>query len=303
MIFDTHCDTLNEIKEQGCELRENTLNIDLKRAGEYDGYTQFFAAWLENEKNAIEKFNILADIFDREIDKNSDIAQKCYSYEDMKKAQGNHKTAAFLSLEGAYFVKSCADVDYIYSRGVRCATLTWNPDSALAGGVDSENGITSLGAEIIPAMEKRGIILDVSHLNEASFWGLSEIAEKPFIASHSCSKALCSHKRNLTDEQFLKICERGGCVGVNFYSTFLSDTQKASVNTIVMHIKHFKKIGSIDCIGLGSDFDGVDLLPDGISGIESMKNIIKELEKEKFTSNEIDKITHLNFERVIKDIL
>lgn len=303
MIIDTHCDTLNEINEQNCLLRKNSLNIDLERASAYDGYAQFFAAWIENDVNAVEKFNTLANIFDCEIEKNNDIVQKCISYSDMTNAIKNNKIAAFLSLEGAYFVKSQKDIDYIYSRGVRCTTLTWNPDSALAGGVDSDNGITALGRELIPCFENKGILIDVSHLNEKSFWDIAEIATKPFIASHSCSKAICSHKRNLTDEQFLKICDIGGCVGVNFYSNFLSDSENASVSTIIKHIKHFRKIGSIDCIGLGSDFDGVDLLPDGIVGIESMSNIINELEKEHFTSSEIEKITFKNYERILKEIL
>ena len=303
MIFDTHCDTLNEINEKNCTLRKNKLNIDLERMRAYDGYTQVFAAWIENEKNAFEKFNTLAGIFDSELDKNSDIAKKCYSFNDMKAAQNEKKIAAFMSLEGAYFIKSPEDIDYIYKKGVRIATLTWNPDSALAGGVDSENGLTPLGHELIPVFEQKGIIPDVSHLNEKSFWDFSKIAKKPFIASHSCSKALCSHKRNLTDEQFLKICESGGCIGVNFYSSFLSDSEKASIDTIIEHIKHFKKIGGIDFIGLGSDFDGVDVLPDGICGVQNMRDIENALEGGGFSSEEIDKITHKNFERVVKNIL
>lgn len=303
MIFDTHCDTLNEINIQKCGLRKNRLHIDLHRASEYDGYAQFFAAWIENEQNALEKFNTLADIFENETDKNSDIVKKCFSFNDLQAARSENKIAAFFSLEGAYFINSAADIDYIYSKGVRCASLTWNGDSMLAGGVDTKNPLTSLGRELIPVFEQKGIILDVSHLNENSFWGLADIAKKPFIASHSCSKALCGHPRNLTDEQFLQICRVGGCVGVNFYSTFLSDDGRASIDTLAEHIKHFKKIGSIDAIGLGSDFDGVDTLPYGIAGIESMSKIKDALSSCGFTENEIDKITHLNFERVTKEIL
>lgn len=303
MIFDTHCDTLNAVLSSNSSLRKNNLRLDLTRTSQYDGYTQFFAVWLENSKNAVEKFNTISDLFNSELAKNSDIAKKCVSYNDLKKAQSESKTAAFLSLEGAYFINSPEDIDMIFKKGVRCVSLTWNNDSALAGGVNSNNGLTKLGRELIPVFEQKGILLDVSHLNEKSFWELAWLAKKPFIASHSCSKALCSSKRNLTDEQFSKICASGGCVGVNFYPTFLSNDSTAAIADIAEHIKHFKKIDGIDFVGFGSDFDGTDLLPDGISGAESMKQIVSALSYHGFSSDEIDKVTHLNFERVIKDVL
>lgn len=303
MIFDAHCDTLSKIHDLQCGLRKNELCVDLERLAEYDGYTQFFAVWLSGTEGAKEKFNALVDIFEKEIEKNADIAKKCLSFKDMKSAQKSKKTAAFLSLEGAYFVNNERDIDFLYQRGVRCMSLTWNYTNKLAGGALSEDGMTRLGLRLAAYAEEKGILTDVSHLNEKSFWELTDILKKPFIASHSCSKTLCRHCRNLTDEQLLRICRAGGCVGINFFGDFLSETKNSSIADIICHMAHLKKIGSVDCIGFGSDFDGTDLLPDGITGAESMNVIEDMLKKKGFSFSETEKITYKNFARVINGVL
>lgn len=300
-IFDMHCDTVHEALIRNLPVYENNLHIDFKRMSEYGSYSQFFVIWLENEEKAWENFEKKAELLDSEIKKNSMIVQKCLSYGDMKNAHKNGKIAAFMSLEGAYMTEKTEDVDYIFEKGVRCVNLTWNPSSRLAGGVEDVGRLTELGKLCIERMEKLGMIIDVSHLNEESFWDVANTVKKPFIASHSNSKTLCSHNRNLTDEQFKVICRSGGAAGINFYDIFLKDDGGATIDDIIYHIKHFIKIGGDDFVGLGSDFDGVSKLPEGIVGIQSMKNIVEALEKNGFSENTIDKITHLNFERVIKE--
>lgn len=301
IIFDAHCDVLNAAYEKKRSLLKNDLHFDLIRAKKYGGYTQFFAVWLESEYNARQKFDALSDLFDKEVKEHDEYIQKCLSYKDLKTSR--NKVAAFLSLEGAYFVKSAEDIDYIYRKGVRCVSFTWNTASPIAGGIVSDIGVTALGQNLIPIFEQKGILTDVSHLNEKSFWDFAKIAKKPFIASHSCSETIAPHKRNLTDEQFLKICSSGGCVGINFYPPFLSNKGIASIDTVTEHIKYFKKIGGTEHIGFGGDFDGIDSLPRGIYGVESFEKLASGLRKSGFSSSEIDKITHLNFERVIKDVL
>ena len=302
-ILDAHCDTLYEISKTKSGLYENSHNIDLKRMSECGVYTQFFAAWIEKEENAWENFYSMSKIFDSEIKKNCTKVKKCLSYEDLKSAEKENKIAAFLTLEGAYMIEYPLDMDKLYNCGVRCATLTWNAANRLAGGVDSEQRLTRLGHETIERMQTLGMIVDVSHLNEASFWDVAKISKKPFIASHSNSYSICTHKRNLTDEQFTAVCNSGGCVGINFYSNFLRNDAKASLSDIVNHIKHFLDIGGEDHIGLGTDFDGVDSLVSGINGVQDMKSLIDAFEAGGLSYAVIDKITHLNFERVIKDVV
>ena len=143
-------------------------------------------------------------------------------------------------------------------------------------------------------MNKIGMTVDVSHLSEKSFWEVAEISKKPIVATHSNSKPICGHVRNLTDDQFLKIKETGGVVGINFYPLFLGD----NIFCIKKHIDRFLELGGEDNIGLGSDFDGVESLPEGINGVQDMKKIIDMLPY----SDEIkEKIAYKNFIRVIKE--
>ncbi len=298
-IFDAHCDTLYELTFGGESLKKNNLHIDLERMCQYKSYTQFFAAWLENGENALKKFNMMVKKFDEEIEKNTEKIKKCLSYADILDAKKQNKCAAFLTLEGGYIIQTVEDVDFLYNCGVRCITLTWNGENKLAGGVDSKKGLTEFGKECIKRMESLGIIVDVSHLNEKSFWDVMGMAKKPVIASHSNSKALCSHKRNLTDEQFVAICKNGGCVGINFYDEFLTDNKNTTSYDLIEHIKHFINLGGENHIGIGSDFDGVKSLCGGISGVQDTKRIVQELENLNITDRIIDKITHKNFQRIV----
>lgn len=302
-IFDAHCDTLYEISKADSELYNNRFNIDFRRTSVFESYAQFFAAWIENEENAWEKFYKMADTFDSQMEKNKNIAVKCKCYKDLKRAREEKKNAAFFTLEGAYMVRETCDIDKLYDRGVRCVTLTWNGANRLAGGVDSDEGITELGYEAIARIQELGIIADVSHLNERSFWNLAEQYKKPFIASHSNAFSLCRHKRNLTDEQFRAVCISGGCAGINFYSLFLNENGEAAIEDIVKHIRHFINIGGEDHIGFGTDFDGVDSLPVGVNGVEDMPQIIKALKKAGLSDRQVEKIAYLNFERVVKEVL
>ena len=204
-IFDAHCDTVYKAMLSGKNLYRNNLHIDFFRMSEYDAYTQFFAVWLENEENAMNNFIEMVDLFDNEIEKNKNVAEKCLSYHDMKRAQNTGKIAAFLTVEGAYIINSRDDADYIFKRGVRCVSLTWNGKNKLAVGADEIGGLTDFGKEITEYMQDIGIIIDVSHLNERSFWDVMKNSRKPVIASHSNSKSICNHRRNLTDEQFRAI--------------------------------------------------------------------------------------------------
>lgn len=300
-IFDAHCDTLYEITFNNHELCKNNLRIDFNRMSKYDSYTQFFAIWIENEENAMQKFIQMADKFETELSKSKNSKALCF--EDIRSAHKNKKCAAFLSLEGAYMVKDENDINFLYDKGIRCLSLTWNNDNKLAGGINSDKGLSPLGKACIKQMQNLGIITDVSHLNEKSFRDVVKISEKPVIASHSNSQKICPNRRNLTDSQFLAICNLGGCVGINFYSKFLTGQNTSNINAIAEHIKHFIKIGGDDFIGIGSDFDGADSFPIGIHDILDMEKIVQNLESAGLSANSIDKITHLNFERIVKEIL
>jgi len=301
-FFDAHCDTLYEMTFFKKELWQNDLKLDLKRIKNYDSYTQVFAIWLENEEKAEEKFLKMVCKFDEEIEKNSQKIMKCTSFSEFKSAKSEKKCAAFLSLEGANCVKKAEDIGFVFKKGVRIIQLTWNGENLLAGGVNSDTGLSKLGKQCIFQMERLGIVADVSHLNEKSFWEVIKNYKRPIIASHSNSKSLCPHVRNLTDEQFLAICRSDGCVGINFFPDFLTTKNTCNAEDIIHHIRHFLKLGGENHIGLGSDFDGTKTLPAGILGAEDMGKIITLLERAKIRDNVIDKITHENFERIISGL-
>ena len=144
--------------------------------------------------------------------------------------------------------------------------------------------------------------IDVSHLSEKGFWDVCEHSNKPFIASHSNAKAICKNKRNLSDEQIREIIRLGGCIGINFYPVFLTDNTYCGVCDIIKHIEHILSLGGENNLGFGSDFDGIDILPDGISGVEDYEKLINELLKLGYKESFVKKICSENFLNVLDRI-
>ncbi len=289
-IFDAHCDTLYEMYEKKQSFAENNLHIDFARMTKYEGYTQVFAIFTPPEKKDISRGYVkeLAEIFYNEMQKNG--VNICRNYEDF--VSKNAKYNAFLSIEGAECVESVSDIQKLKKMGVFMIAPTWNFRNKMACGImeEEDTGLTEFGKEAIEEMDRQGIILDVSHLSEKSFFDAIRIFKKPICASHSNSKAVKNHKRNLTDRQFLAIKESGGVAGINLYPEFLGDSIKE-------HIARFLALGGEDNIGLGCDFDGVDKLPQGVSGAESLEKLIKELP---YSTKIRQKIAESNFLRVLK---
>ena len=128
--------------------------------------------------------------------------------------------------------------------------------------VNSENGLTKFGIELVKSMEDMGIIVDVSHLSDGGFYDVLKYTKKPFVASHSNARSISNVARNLSDEMIKKLAERGGLAGINFCSNFIQPTPYKEptftyIDDIVKHIKHIKNVGGINSIALGSDFDGI----------------------------------------------
>jgi membrane dipeptidase len=175
----------------------------------------------------------------------------------------------------------------------------------LGDGVDSvkEAGLTSFGREVVKEMNRLGMIVDVSHLNEKGIWDVVELSEKPIIASHSNAKTLCSHRRNLTDKQIKAIAQKGGVIGINFAPQFLRDEGQATLEDVLNHIDYICELVGEDYIGFGSDFDGISSTPEGLKDISYFPAILEGLRKRGYTQEQIDKISHRNFENLIKKIL
>ncbi|MCH5210768.1 MAG: dipeptidase [Oscillospiraceae bacterium] len=284
-IFDTHCDTLCCVFDDRKSLMENDCHADFKRMAEYKNYTQVFACFIDPvyKSCAVKRTMDLIDTF----------------HSDNNNMPINVK--GILSIEGGEGIYSLAALRNYYKLGVRIAALTWNYSNHIASGAleeDVTKGLTDFGRKVIEEMNRIGMLIDVSHLNRKSFYDIAEITSMPIIATHSCSDYICPHPRNLTDEQFKIIRDTNGCVGINFYPDFLTSNEKCGIDDIIRHIDHFMELGGENNIGIGADFDGVDCLPDGISGVQDMYKIFNRLSQLGYSDEQIEKISHKNFKRI-----
>ena len=146
------------------------------------------------------------------------------------------------------------------------------------------------------------MMVDVSHLSDGGFWDVADILSTPFVASHSNCRALCPHPRSLTDKMLRTLSDHGGVVGLNFCPAFLDGTEKSTVSAMLAHLRHMIRVGGIDCVALGTDFDGIHGELE-ISGAHQMPNFFRAMEENGFTPYEIEKIAWKNAARVIKDTI
>ena len=310
LILDAHCDTITTIMKSGEELRKNNCHIDVERLKKYSGYVQFFAAFISPEHAKMGALKRTLSIIDRlyqEIEANKNDLMLCCNYNEIIKAIQDKKVAAVLTIEGGEALEgSLSSLRMLYKLGVRGLTLTWNFRNQIADGVlDGSSGgaLTPFGREVISEMNKLGMLIDVSHLSEPGFWEVINLSTSPIIASHSNSKKICGHSRNLSDDQLLALKKNGGVTGLNLYPAFLTDNGKATIRDAISHIEHIVALTGEDTMGLGSDFDGIDSTPDGLGGVQYYSELLNELLKLNYNETLVKKIAAGNFLRVIKDVL
>ena len=216
----------------------------------------------------------------------------------------NAHFGAILALEGAdALYGTLSALDFFYNQGVRLLTLTWNNNNAAASSITAENdnGLSDFGKKLVRACEKKGIVIDLSHIGDKGFYDVCELSEKPFICSHSNSRTAFDVKRNITDREFTQIVKRGGVCGINFYSEFLGE--KKNIDGIFSHIEHFCALGGEKNIGLGSDFDGIKSMPTDCSGASYMVKIAENLLMHNYSEKTVNNILWGNFYRVFDEIL
>lgn len=271
--FDLHCDTIYECARLKKEMRHNNISVDLCRGTAYDRWIQIYAIWINDNLRGEAAFNDFLrqyDFFMEQYKKNDELAL-------LGKEPESNKCSAILSVEGGAALAGNIDrVKEFADKGIRMLTLVWNEPNEIASGALSEGGFTEFGVECVAELERNDIIVDVSHLNDQSFWELCEFAEKPFIATHSNAREICGHPRNLTDEQIKKILSQGGIIGLNFYKRFLTDRKRVKRQDLFDHIDHFLKLGCEDILAIGSDFDGATV-PDFLAGIEYIAKLHKDM--------------------------
>lgn len=301
-LIDLHCDTLTEGKYVTAgnpdTLDDPTRVLSLSAIPKGVHWAQFYAIFIPDEHrgaDAKEYFEINRQSFERQMKKFSDRVSPCRSYEDMQSAFRENKTAAFLTVEnGSVLAGEIARVKEMAQAGVKAITLVWNGENEIGSGNTTDHGLSEFGRAVIPELEKYGILLDVSHLNDNGFADLLKIAKKPFLATHSNARAVCSHKRNLTDDMICEMVKRGCLIGLNYYTNFIVDGGDVKgLDDLYRHIEHFIELGAAKNLALGSDFDGA-LLPECLSTPTKASEIYEYLLNKGMSKETADGIMYQN---------
>lgn len=355
ILIDTHNDIPSTAIEEGVSFDQslkNKTHSDLQRMREGGVDAQFFSIWCDgNKKNP----NAWAW---REIDsvkawaaRNPDKMVMASSVKEIRRAARRGQLASLLGVEGGHMIEDdIGKLVELHKGGVRYMTLTWNNSTSWASSAFDEEtkkdslkqkGLSTLGTDIVKMMNRLGMLVDLSHVGEQTFWDVMKMVTKPVLVSHSCVHALCPHRRNLKDEQIKAIAQNGGVIHLNFYSGFVdpafearSDAFTAKHKTemdsllkinpepyfmqvylfnkypdevkalrppmsmLLNHLDHIVKLVGVDYVGLGSDFDGVNSLPEGLNGVEDFPKITDALLQRGYSKKDIQKILGGNFLRV-----
>lgn len=308
-VFDFHCDTalvlLGDDLNQAGSLRKNSGHIDLERAGKLGGYAQCFACFTTDIPEILKGVSPIV-LFERELatiqremDKNSDLISIAYSTQEIEENRAAGKMSAILTLEGT------AGIDYnpalledLWAIGFRVSSLGWNERNPLTGSNVTGGGLTDLGREYVKEAQRLGMRIDVSHISDEGFWDIMRITDAPIIATHSNSRAVFDHSRNITDDMFRAICETNGVAGYNTCREFTGEP--SDLDTICDHILHFMELDPDGKhIALGGDLDGVDTMPDGFEGVQSYPKLAQKLISRGLTQENVMDIFWNNAIRVL----
>ncbi len=317
--FDAHCDTIHrcavtapadqpeEVRayfDAVQSLRRNGGHVDLLRGAALGRYAQFFALYHDPDHAPADGMwamcRRLHDRFLREMEQNADLVRHCRTADEVRAAAAEGKVAALLSVEAADLLECDPDrVDTAAEWGVRLCNLTWNVPNALSGTNcrESDRGLSHRGRDFVRALEEHHIYADVSHLSDPGFWDLVRTARRPIVASHSNSRALCPHPRNLTDDMFRAIRDSGGVAGINFYRHFVGP--EGSMDELTAHVEHFLELGGEKTLCLGGDLDGCEALAGGMNGVEDVPLLYRALEERGYDEALLEDIFWNNLLRLL----
>ncbi len=306
-VFDAHCDTLSAIaRAEG--LFSNHFQWDVSRARQIGTYVQVLAVFAGSKYRENPKERMIS-LFNKGLEavalRPGELGLLLYK-EDLD-AIKNPGVYVLMGSEGGEILGGSLEaLDTLFNRGLRVLTLVWNFDNELCdsvAGKGSHGGVSPLGRRVISRAQELGLVLDLSHASDKTFYDVLNLTKGPLMASHSNSRALCGHPRNLTDSQIKALAKRDGVIGINYYPNFLEKSGNAEFMSIIKHIEYFSALVGSRHIGLGSDFDGVDKLPSGIKGVEDVIKIPEALARLNYTQEAIDGIMGFNLKRLFRRIL
>lgn len=363
IIVDGHNDVPSVMLASNYDLATKSArtHTDLARMKTGGITAEFFSIYVEGDLaekptvlggGALRRAVDLIDVTYRQIERHPAELMLATSAGDIRRAKREGKVAVLMGVEGGHAIEnSLHALRILYRLGARYMTLTHSNTNEWADSagfnkppVVRHHGLSPFGEEVVHEMQRIGMLVDVSHVSDDTFWSVMKVAKAPVIASHSSSRAVANHRRNLNDDMLRGLAKNGGVAMVNFWSMFLSNEYgaasakwfekngkafaelraklhddplafrealeklraqgepmpKVPFSLLVDHIDHMVQVAGIDHVGLGSDFDGVDDLPEGLTGIDGLPKITLELVKRGYKDDDILKILGGNFLRVFE---
>jgi membrane dipeptidase len=366
LIIDTHADTTQYFSDD-FDIRKGALaegrHFDLELARKGNLGAQFFSVWVDPEaprshgRFALRTFEEIDSVY-RQVARHPGMMMMATSTADIQRAHAGRKLAVLMGIEGGHSIENNLALlrDY-YRLGVRYMTITWSNSTDWAdssGDIDkagvphTKGGLTEFGEEVIREMNRLGMMVDISHVSDRTFYRTLVISRAPVIASHSSARALTNHKRNMTDDMLRAVARNNGVVMVNFFSAFVDENYRRETSkftaeanaaeeklraklkdadattyyrafnklhrefaarvprpplkSLIDHIDHVAKVAGVDHVGLGSDFDGVTSLPQGLDSVADLPKITEALAARGYTTEQLHKILGGNLMRVFRDV-
>jgi membrane dipeptidase len=347
--IDSHTDTIQKVLVGGEDLgkRSTVGHADIPRLKEGGMHAPFFALWVPvyyPGAEAVRRTLDLRDAMQSVLDAHPDQIELATTAADIQRIVKSGKISAFLTIEGGHQIDDDLRVLRMYYKlGIRSMTLTHFRNNNWADSSTDKpehNGLTDFGKEVVREMNRLGMLVDVSHVSDKTFYDAIAVSTRPVIVSHSSMRAISDVPRNVTDDMLRALAKNGGVIGINFGEGFINnkdaaalqqsiktlsnaptlygkalddyaanDTRNeiqaktkvvATVEDVVAHIDHAVKIAGIDHVGIGSDFDGISGPPNGLEDVSKMPNLIAALIKHGYSDADIKKIFGENYLRVIR---
>jgi len=299
--FDAHCDTITKLYNKKTSLKCSNYMVNINHLKNYTNASQVFAIYNDG---SLKKNDVLKMIkyFKNECNKYLSDISFVTNTKELQFCLRQGKIAALLSIE-ALGDEDDFDIDNInlyYKNGISIMGLCHNNDNILCGGIENNSlGLTPLGIKVLRRMQSIGIILDVSHMSDKSFWEAASHWVLPFAATHSNSRSIYPHPRNLSDKQFVYLASKGGICGINFYPPFVNG-KNSKIDDVISHIEHFMSLGGENNICLGSDFDGIDFTVTDIDNASFVYRLFDRLLAINYKESLVNKIAFNNFHNFIR---
>ena len=357
IIIDTHADTPQMMLDEGYDLADSNspymISIPKMRQGHLGA--EFMSIWVDTDwppEDVVPRALALIDVVKNQVAIHGDTVELARTAYDILRIHGENKIAILMGVEGGHIIQDdLRNLENYYRLGARYMTLTHTKNTSWAsssGEKDRSMGLNDFGRQVVQRMNQLGMMVDISHVSDKTFYDTIAATRAPVIASHSSCRALCDAPRNMTDDMIRALAQNGGVIDINFYTAFLdpefaaahhkvSDKMEAAVKEarakmakegkhlsyaqevkierksqsdiplpsytrIADHIDHAVKIGGVDHVGLGSDFDGVDSIPKGMEDASKIPSLVRELARRGYSAEDLEKILGGNLLRVMHQV-